>query len=100
MLTALKVKNAKPGRHGDGAGLYLLVSKSGAKSWMIRVQASGSAARPRLGFGADLTLEEAREKAREFVRWLALAAILWRRATSAEMLPRLSGKRLRLATLA
>ena len=63
-LTALKVKNAKPGRHGDGAGLYLLVSKSGAKSWMIRVQSGG--VRRDIGLGAlsDLTLEEAREKGR------------------------------------
>lgn len=27
-LTALKVKNAKPGKHGDGDGLYLVVSDS------------------------------------------------------------------------
>ncbi|MFT5182639.1 MAG: hypothetical protein ACI8S3_002532 [Alphaproteobacteria bacterium] len=25
-LTALKVKNAKPGKHGDGDGLFLVVS--------------------------------------------------------------------------
>lgn len=63
-LTALKVKNAKPGRHGDGDGLYLLVSDSGAKSWVLRVQAQGR--RRDLGLGAvsDLSLEEAREKAR------------------------------------
>ncbi|MCP5389160.1 MAG: integrase arm-type DNA-binding domain-containing protein [Novosphingobium sp.] len=64
-LTALKVKNAKPGRHGDGAGLYLLVSKSGAKSWMIRVQSDGRRRDIGLGALSDLTLEEAREKARE-----------------------------------
>jgi hypothetical protein len=40
-LTALKIKHAKPGRHGDGAGLYLLVSPGLAKSWMIRVQVEG-----------------------------------------------------------
>ncbi len=64
-LTALKVKNAKPGRHGDGAGLYLLVSKAGAKSWMIRVQANGRRRDIGLGSVSDLTLEEAREKGRE-----------------------------------
>lgn len=68
-LTALKVKHAKPGRHGDGGGLYLLVSKAGAKSWMLRVvvnTAKGPVRRD-LGLGAvDLvTLEEAREKARQ-----------------------------------
>lgn len=64
-LTALKVKAAKPGRHGDGAGLYLLVSSSGARSWMIRVQADGRRRDIGLGSTADLTLEEARDKGRE-----------------------------------
>ncbi len=63
-LSALKVKNAKPGRHGDGAGLYLLVSGSGAKSWMIRVQRDGKRRDIGLGAIADLTLEEARDKGR------------------------------------
>ncbi len=63
-LTALKVKNAKPGRHGDGAGLYLLVSPSGARSWMIRVQSDGKRRDIGLGGLSDLTLEEARDKAR------------------------------------
>lgn len=67
-LTALKVKNAKPGRHGDGGGLYLLVSPSGAKSWMIRIVVEDK--RRDLGLGAvsDVTLEEARDKARELRR--------------------------------
>lgn len=40
-LTALSVKNAKPGRHADGAGLYLLVKPTGAKTWLLRVQVDG-----------------------------------------------------------
>lgn len=64
-LTALKVKNAKPGRHGDGEGLYLLVAKGGSKSWMIRVQADGQRRDIGLGSASFLTLEEAREKGRE-----------------------------------
>jgi len=64
-LTALKVRNAKAGRHGDGAGLYLLVSRTGAKSWMIRVQSEGRRRDIGLGALSDLTLEEARDKARE-----------------------------------
>ncbi|MCA1653680.1 MAG: integrase family protein, partial [Sphingomonadales bacterium] len=63
-LTALKVKSAKPGRHGDGAGLYLLVSNTGAKSWMLRVQVGGKRRDIGLGALSDATLEEAREKAR------------------------------------
>ena len=64
-LTVLKVRNAKAGRHGDGKGLYLLVSRSGGKSWMIRVQARGRRRDIGLGSTDDLTLEEARDKARE-----------------------------------
>lgn len=40
-LTALKVKSAKPGRHADGEGLYLLVKPTGAKSWLLRIQMDG-----------------------------------------------------------
>lgn len=64
-LTVLRVKNAKPGRHSDGKGLYLLVKPSGARSWVLRVQTDGR--RRDFGLGpADLvSLEEARDKARE-----------------------------------
>jgi integrase len=37
----LSVKNAKPGRHADGEGLYLLVKPTGAKSWLLRIQVDG-----------------------------------------------------------
>lgn len=49
-LTALAVKNAKPGRHGDGEGLYLLVKSSGAKSWLLRIQSDGK--RQDVGLGS------------------------------------------------
>lgn len=36
-LTALKVEKAKePGMYGDGGGLYLRVSDTGAKNWILR----------------------------------------------------------------
>lgn len=63
-LTDMKVKKAKPGIHGDGAGLYLRVKDSGAKSFVLRVQFQGR--RQDIGLGgypADLSLSEAREKA-------------------------------------
>ena len=63
-LTALKVKTAKAGRHGDGAGLYLLVTDTGARSWVLRVQVGGKRRDIGLGALSDATLEEAREKAR------------------------------------
>jgi integrase len=64
-LNALGVKNAKPGRHGDGEGLYLLVSSTGAKSWMIRVQRDGKRRDIGLGSLAALGLADARTKAAE-----------------------------------
>lgn len=64
-LTALAVKNAKPGRHADGQGLYLLVKPTGAKSWLLRVQQEGRRRDIGLGSLAATSLAEAREKAAE-----------------------------------
>lgn len=61
-LNALAVRNAKPGRHGDGDGLYLVVKPTGAKSWVLRVQREGRRRDVGLGSLAALTLAEAREK--------------------------------------
>ncbi len=78
-LTVNQVKNAKPGRHSDGGGLYLLVKPSRSKSWVLRVQFKGN--RRDFGIGSavvekvsddsvpvekrkQLTLLEARDKAR------------------------------------
>jgi integrase len=89
-LTSLKVRSAKPGRHGDGEGLYLLVKPSGARSWLLRIQQDGK--RRDIGLGSadlsnriaeerrasddipllsrrTLTLQEAREKAAELRRF-------------------------------
>ena len=62
-LTALAVKNAKPGRHGDGSGLYLLVGPTSAKSWVLRIQVNGTRRDIGLGSISTLTLAEAREEA-------------------------------------
>lgn len=64
-LTALKVKSAKPGRHGDGGGLYLFVRPSGSKSWMVRLQQDGRRRDIGLGSTTALSLAEARERAAE-----------------------------------
>lgn len=87
-LTAKQVRHAKPGRHSDGRGLYLLVKPTGARSWVLRVQHDGR--RQDFGLGSvayeaidaaiplqrrrSLTLTEAREKAR-IGRELAKAGI-------------------------
>lgn len=64
-LTAVGVKNAKPGRHVDGKGLCLVVKPTGGKSWVLRVQVDGK--RRDIGIGSTdmLSLAEARTKAAE-----------------------------------
>ena len=62
-LTALQVKNAKPGRHADGRGLYLMVRESGSRSWVLRTQVDGKRRDFGLGPVSGLSLGEARSKA-------------------------------------
>ncbi|WP_420882136.1 Arm DNA-binding domain-containing protein [Rhizobium gallicum] len=60
-----------PGRHSDGGGLYLNVSKTGAKSWLFMWVSSGK--RYEMGLGSAgragraeiISLKQAREKAEE-----------------------------------
>ena len=41
-LSALAAKAmSKPGRHGDGDGLYLNIAPSGSKSWVQRIVVDG-----------------------------------------------------------
>ncbi|MEN9717505.1 MAG: hypothetical protein RIQ99_383 [Pseudomonadota bacterium] len=54
-LTALEIKNAKPGMHADGNGLYLCVKPSGTKSWVFRFQIAGK--RREMGLGSLQALE-------------------------------------------
>lgn len=72
--TALQVKNAKPGRHADGRGLYLMVRESGSRSWVFRGQIDGK--RQDLGLGPvrKMSLAQAR----------AEAATLWTRIQNGE----------------
>lgn len=75
-LTKKLVENLGPGRHGDGAGLYLIVDPSGARRWIVRVTVKGQRNRKggplRTDFGlggADVvTLNQARERALEYRR--------------------------------
>ena len=64
-LSPIAVKNAKPGRHADGEGLYLLVKPSGSKSWLLRIQQDGRRRDFGLGSLKTISLAEAREKARD-----------------------------------
>ena len=40
-LTARAAATTKPGRYGDGAGLYLVVSATGARKWVFRFTFGG-----------------------------------------------------------
>jgi integrase len=62
-LTARKVETAKPGKYGDGANLYLVVSKTGARKWVLRFTWRGKPKEMGLGSAASVTLADAREKA-------------------------------------
>jgi integrase len=86
-LSAISARNAKPGRHADGNGLYLLVKPTGAKSWVLRVQVDGFKEAPKMAPTAPgistiipilqrkvLTLSEAREKA-EILRTIAKSGL-------------------------
>lgn len=63
-LTAFGVKGAtQAGRYGDGEGLYLVVGKSGGKSWIVRVQKNGRRRDIGLGSASKVPLKLARERA-------------------------------------
>jgi integrase len=62
-LTARSVAAAKPGRHGDGSGLWLDVTKTGRKSWVFRYTFAGRVRESGLGSAAKVPLAQAREKA-------------------------------------
>jgi hypothetical protein len=82
LLSARKVeeiiRNEKWGLHHDGGGLYLAGSKKYKSfSWLLRLYRSTVTGKPRdmgLGRASDLSLKEAREKARKF-RLLAVDGI-------------------------
>jgi Arm DNA-binding domain len=64
-LTARAIENLRtPGRHADGGGLELQVSKTGTKSWLFRYNLNGREHRGGLGSVKDFSLAEARERAR------------------------------------
>lgn len=64
-LSALGVaKASKPGYYGDGAGLWLQVSKSATKSWIFRYTFGGKQREMGLGATHTVSLAEARSKAK------------------------------------
>jgi integrase len=85
MLTAKHVQNAKSGRHLDAKGLYLEVSPTGSKRWLLRYSRRGGRGVTEAALGAVefVSLAQAREKAFDFRRRLAsgLAPIAPRRTS-------------------
>jgi len=65
-LTTKRVAQAaKPGRYGDSNGLYLQVTHTGVKSWLLRYQVAGRERWMGLGPVHAFSLDEARAKARK-----------------------------------
>ena len=64
-LSAAEIaKKTKPGRYGDGGGLWLQVSQWGTKSWIFRFMLNGKARQMGLGDVNTFSLKEARDRAR------------------------------------
>jgi integrase len=73
-LSAKRVQRLKgAGRYRDGLvpGLYLQITASGARSWLLRFELNGKERMMGLGSAAIFTLAHARERAREARRLLA-----------------------------
>jgi integrase len=67
-LTETKVAKAKPGKHGDGRNLWLIVSPSGSKRWEFRYTIGGKSREMSLGAADLMSLDEARDRALELRR--------------------------------
>jgi integrase len=71
-LTGKQIKNAKPGHHADGGGLYLQKRESGLGSWIFRYMRNGKETWLGLGSLDTINVDEAREQAR-LMRQMLLA---------------------------
>jgi integrase len=70
-LTARKVETAKPGKYSDGGNLYLIVSESGSRKWVLRFTWLGKAKEMGLGSAVNVPLADARERAASARRKIA-----------------------------
>jgi integrase len=70
-LTARKVETAKPGKYSDGGNLYLIVSETGSRKWVLRFTWRGRAKEMGLGSAASVPLTDARERAASARRKIA-----------------------------
>ncbi|WP_210206067.1 tyrosine-type recombinase/integrase [Rhizobium sp. UGM030330-04] len=65
-LTPYKVATAGPEKHEDGGGLRLVVSRTGAWKWRLRLTLHGKRREMGPGSFANVGLAEARERAAEY----------------------------------
>lgn len=76
-LSDVQVRNAKPGgkprKLSDSAGLYLLISPAGGKSWRFDYRFAGLRRTVAFGLYPTVTLAEARVKRDEAKKLLALS---------------------------
>ncbi|WMT75431.1 integrase arm-type DNA-binding domain-containing protein [Bradyrhizobium sp. Ash2021] len=62
-LTARKVQTAKPGKYSDGGNLYLIVSPTSSRKWVLRFTWRGKAKEMGLGSATAVDLADARDRA-------------------------------------
>lgn len=70
-ITGVKAAE-RPGRFGDGDGLFLVVRSSGSKSCGCRVQKHGRRRDIGLGSASKVTLSVACDRAREVRTWVEI----------------------------
>ena len=100
-LSSAFVKNAPPGKHSDGAGLWLIKRTDGGAQWVLRVSLGGKRREMGLGSLIEVSLKEARELAAEY-RKLAKQGIdpISKRQAQRRELLRLKGNLTTIAELA
>src|SRR5215475_1316044 len=69
-LTGKQIKNAKPGHHADGGGLYLQKRERAPGSWIFRYMRNGKETWLGLGSLDTINAAEAREQARHMRQML------------------------------
>ena len=75
----------KPGRYGDGQGLYLNIAPGGTKSWVMRATRSGKRVAWGLGSYPAVSLQAARAKAELYRGLLAEGRDPWAKAEQGRM---------------
>jgi integrase len=70
-LSARKVETAKPGKYSDGGNLYLVVSATGSRKWVLRFTYAGRPKEMGLGSADDVSLADSRDKAAAARRLIA-----------------------------